>query len=81
MISCLSSIKLDSSKLAYSIANFFRVISFFVKVPVLSVNMNYILPNSSGIVLFLGIVPGIDLSDFIRYEKYIFPISKFVLKL
>lgn len=44
----------------FSKESLLKIISFYVKVPVLSVNKYYILPNSSGIVLFLAIVPSIS---------------------
>jgi hypothetical protein len=50
----------SKSNAAHSRLSFLKIISFFVKVPVLSVSKNYILPNSSGIVEFLGIVPKIS---------------------
>ena len=74
------SLKFSSPNWSVSIAIFLNTISFFVKVPVLSEKTYEILPNSSGIVLFLAIVSGIDLSLFITYEKYVFDTSRFTLK-
>lgn len=59
--------------------NFLNIIVFYVKVPVLSVKTYDILPNSSGIVLFLANDPSISLSFDIPYEKYNFEKSKFTL--
>lgn len=56
-----------------------NIISFCVKVPVLSVNRYYILPNSSGIWEFLTTAPSISLSLFINLEKYIFARSRLSL--
>ena len=42
--------------------NFLKIISFWVRVPVLSVRRYWMRPRSSGIVEFLGTVPGIDSS-------------------
>lgn len=50
------------SNLEYSMEIFLKTMSFLVNVPVLSVSKYYILPSSSGIVEFLGIVPLISLS-------------------
>lgn len=56
------SIAVSSSKNAYSIAIFLKIISFYVKVPVLSESKNYTLPNSSGMVEFLAMQFGISSS-------------------
>ena len=56
-----------------------NIISFYVKVPVLSVKRYYILPSSSGILEFLAIVPSISLSLFIRYEYNNFAKSRLTL--
>ena len=74
------SLNCSSPKDSVSIATILNIISFLVKVPVLSENTYEILPNSSGIVLFLAIVSTISLSLFILTEKYVFDISKFTLK-
>jgi hypothetical protein len=51
-----------------------------VRVPVLSLNKYYTLPNYSGIELFLDTVPGIYSSFDILYEKYVLQKSKFTLR-
>jgi hypothetical protein len=51
-----------------------------VRVPVLSLKIYEILPNSSGIVLFLAIVSGIDLSLLMTKEKKDFESTKFTLR-
>ena len=73
------SLKFSSPNCSDSIAIFLKTISFLVKVPVLSEKTYEILPNSSGIVLFLDIVSGIESSLLIQYEKYVLDTSKFTL--
>ena len=70
----------SSPNCSVSIAIFLKIISFFVKVPVLSLKTYDILPNSSGIVLFLAIVSGIDLSVEIINENQVFATSKLTFK-
>ena len=41
---------------------FLNIISFWVRVPVLSVIRNWILPSSSGMVELRGMVPGMSSS-------------------
>ncbi len=51
--------KSSSLKVPYSSANFLKIISFYVNVPVLSVRRYYILPKLSGIFELRVIVPSI----------------------
>lgn len=53
---------LSRSNYAHSIDIFLNIISFYVRVPVLSVIKNWILPSSSGMVELRGIVPGMSVS-------------------
>jgi len=58
---------------------FFMIMSFWVKVPVLSVKRTSTQPSSSGIEEFRVIVSAISLSLSIEYEYQIFAKSKLTL--
>ena len=56
-------------------------ISFWVRVPVLSVSRYSTRPNSSGMVLLRTTVPGMALSRWIIHEYTIFPMSRLTRRL
>lgn len=61
--------------------NFLNIISFCVRVPVLSVSRYEIRPSSSGMVLVRTTVSGMSLSREIIHEYTSFAMSRLILKL